>query len=170
MRPDPERLRAALAGRLVSFGGWTGEVRDELSSHEGSDGAVYTALKEVLVPTPWHRGRVLLIGGAVHACSPHLTQGAAMALEDGVVLADVLGPAQGEGSVDPTDGTALDAALTAFAQRRWPRVDLVHQASHGILTAEMAITAESLPHAIEGMRTHLPEQMAGLDAALDRAG
>jgi 2-polyprenyl-6-methoxyphenol hydroxylase-like FAD-dependent oxidoreductase len=35
----------------------------------------------------WHRGRVVLMGDAAHAVSPHSGQGASMALEDAIVLA-----------------------------------------------------------------------------------
>ena len=35
----------------------------------------------------WHRGRIVLMGDAAHAVSPHSGQGASMALEDAVVLA-----------------------------------------------------------------------------------
>ena len=38
------------------------------------------------VPT-WRRGRTVLVGDAAHAPSPSSGQGAAMALEDAVVLA-----------------------------------------------------------------------------------
>ncbi|SCL28907.1 2-polyprenyl-6-methoxyphenol hydroxylase [Micromonospora nigra] len=58
----------------------------------------------------WHRGRVLLVGDAAHATAPTLSQGAAMALEDAVVLAESLRAA---GSVE--------AALTAYESRRRPR-------------------------------------------------
>ena len=39
----------------------------------------------------WHRGRLGLIGDAIHAPSPSSGQGASMALEDAVVLGDLLG-------------------------------------------------------------------------------
>ncbi|WP_433537256.1 FAD-dependent monooxygenase [Micromonospora sp. CA-249363] len=58
----------------------------------------------------WHRGRVLLVGDAAHATAPTLSQGAAMALEDAVVLAESLRAA---GSVE--------AALVAYESRRRPR-------------------------------------------------
>ena len=38
----------------------------------------------------WHNGLVCLIGDAVHATSPHVGQGAAMAIEDAIVLAKCL--------------------------------------------------------------------------------
>ena len=50
----------------------------------------YTWFESHLLPPPWNRGRVVLIGDAVHTCPPTIAQGAAMALEDAAVLADVL--------------------------------------------------------------------------------
>jgi 2-polyprenyl-6-methoxyphenol hydroxylase-like FAD-dependent oxidoreductase len=41
------------------------------------------------LPT-WHKGPVCLIGDAAHATSPHIGQGASLALEDAVVLARCL--------------------------------------------------------------------------------
>ena len=45
-------------------------------------------VESLLVPKPWHRGRVVLIGDAAHATSPHVGQGGAMAMEDAIVLAE----------------------------------------------------------------------------------
>ena len=42
------------------------------------------------MPSPWYRGRVLLIGDAVHSSPPQLGQGAALAIEDAVVLAELV--------------------------------------------------------------------------------
>jgi 2-polyprenyl-6-methoxyphenol hydroxylase-like FAD-dependent oxidoreductase len=79
-----------------------------------------------------------------------------MALEDAVVLAECL---DAPGS--------LDARLRAFEQRRFPRAKLVQDVSHGILAAEMGLTAETWDAAVAQMRAHLPEQMRGVDALLD---
>ncbi len=49
----------------------------------------YSKVEEVRMPT-WHRGRVVVIGDAAHATGPVWAQGAAMALEDALVLADQL--------------------------------------------------------------------------------
>ena len=43
----------------------------------------------------WHKGLVCLIGDAAHATSPHVGQGASMAIEDGIVLAKCLRDIQG---------------------------------------------------------------------------
>lgn len=50
----------------------------------------YTHFESHVLDGPWHRGRVVLIGDAVHACPPTLAQGAAQALEDAAVLAELL--------------------------------------------------------------------------------
>jgi len=42
----------------------------------------YRPLEAILMPKPWYRGRVVLIGDAAHATTPHLASGAGMAIED----------------------------------------------------------------------------------------
>jgi 2-polyprenyl-6-methoxyphenol hydroxylase-like FAD-dependent oxidoreductase len=157
--PEPKAVRVqgdaaveALRERLTDFGGIVGDIRDGLKP---GDDVVYSPLHEVMLPLPWFSGRIVLGGDAVHACAPHLTQGAAMALEDGVVLADEL-----DGAED------VEAALQRYGERRYPRAKLVQDASHGILEQEMSITAETLPFALQGMREHLPENMAGIEGVL----
>jgi 2-polyprenyl-6-methoxyphenol hydroxylase-like FAD-dependent oxidoreductase len=66
----------------------------------------------------WHAGRVLLVGDAAHAAPPHMGEGGCLAMEDALVLADVV-----SGHPD------LDAALETYTARRRPRVDWVHQQS-----------------------------------------
>jgi len=78
-------------------------------------GINYTWFESHLLPPPWNRGRVVLIGDAVHTCPPTIAQGAAMALEDASVLADVLLAA------DHLDQAAFDA----FTARRYDRVKTV---------------------------------------------
>jgi 2-polyprenyl-6-methoxyphenol hydroxylase-like FAD-dependent oxidoreductase len=64
---------------------------------------------------------VLLIGDAAHACTPHLAYGAGIAVEDGVVLGEVLAT-----NID------LAAALEAFMRRRYERCRTVVQNSQQI--------------------------------------
>jgi 2-polyprenyl-6-methoxyphenol hydroxylase-like FAD-dependent oxidoreductase len=68
----------------------------------------------------WRAGRVLLVGDAAHACSPTLAQGASMAFEDAVVLAELL-----EDGTD--DAASLSRALDAFVARREPRARWVRE-------------------------------------------
>jgi 2-polyprenyl-6-methoxyphenol hydroxylase-like FAD-dependent oxidoreductase len=145
----PEMLRE----RLAPFTGPLGQIREEL--RDDAD-IVYSPLSEVLLPTPWFKGRVLICGDAAHACTPHITQGAAMALEDAIVLADELA----------ADRELVDA-LMSFCKRRFPRAKLVQDVSRGILNAEMSITAENISGALEHMRQGLPGQMGGVDDILN---
>lgn len=109
-------------------------VMRELASHYGgpwrdihadlTDPAAvhHTWFETHLLDPPWHRGRVVLVGDAVHACPPTIAQGAAQALEDASVLAELLLAA----------GTVDDAVLTAYAERRHPRAKAVVDASNRI--------------------------------------
>jgi 2-polyprenyl-6-methoxyphenol hydroxylase-like FAD-dependent oxidoreductase len=74
---------------------------------------IYTPIYEV-VRERWHRGRVVLIGDAAHAVTPNGAQGAAMAMEDAVVLAECL--------ANPND---TPEALSEFEARRLPRLQTV---------------------------------------------
>jgi 2-polyprenyl-6-methoxyphenol hydroxylase-like FAD-dependent oxidoreductase len=107
------------------------EVMRELASHyhgpwddiravmTDPDRTNYTWFESHLLPPPWNRGRVVLIGDAVHTCPPTIAQGAAMALEDAAVLADVVLAA------DDLDQIAFDA----FTARRYDRVRTVVEES-----------------------------------------
>jgi 2-polyprenyl-6-methoxyphenol hydroxylase-like FAD-dependent oxidoreductase len=50
----------------------------------------YRPMNAFLMPPPWYRGRVLLIGDAAHTTTPHLATGAGIAIEDAVVLAELM--------------------------------------------------------------------------------
>jgi 2-polyprenyl-6-methoxyphenol hydroxylase-like FAD-dependent oxidoreductase len=151
---DPADFRTLLSERLEEFEGVVGDIRDNLTD---DDDIVFGPLSEVLLSAPWHRGRVAIGGDATHACTPHITQGAGMALEDAVVLADELG---GE--------LPIEQALANYAERRYPRAKFVQDVSRGILQAEMSITEETLAVAIEHMAAELPGQFAGVDAFLNQ--
>jgi salicylate hydroxylase len=67
-------------------------------------------------PLPrWTQGRVTLLGDAAHPMLPYLAQGAAQAIEDGYVLADMLAQHRG----DPEE------ALLAYQQARLPRTSRI---------------------------------------------
>jgi 2-polyprenyl-6-methoxyphenol hydroxylase-like FAD-dependent oxidoreductase len=154
VRYEQADLPGMLRERLAPFTGPLGDIREALS--DDAD-IVYSPLSEVLLPIPWFKDHVLICGDAAHACTPHLTQGAAMALEDAVVLADELS----------THDNLADSLL-AFGERRFPRVKLVQDVSRGILNSEMAITAGNIGAAFEHMREALPGQMGGVDDVLNQ--
>ena len=73
-------------------------------------------LAEIELSKFWNPGRVVLIGDAAHATSPNMAEGASMALEDALVLVQMLAV---YGSPDK--------ALSAFSERRRPRIRWVQQ-------------------------------------------
>jgi len=113
-----EELPALMRSRLEIFGGEIAEVRDQIVDPEG---VVFRPVDNILVPRPWYRGRVLLIGDAAHGTSPHAGQGAAQAVEDALVLTQEL-----EG------GGEIDAVLERFMDRRFERCKAVVELSASI--------------------------------------
>ena len=87
----------------------------------------------------WHSGRVVLIGDAAHAAPPHMAEGGAMAIEDALVLAQLLHGAD----------TAADG-LGRYQARRRPRIQWVQQQSR------LAAKSGMLPLAIRdaALREH----------------
>jgi 2-polyprenyl-6-methoxyphenol hydroxylase-like FAD-dependent oxidoreductase len=79
----------------------------------------YTVIESLIVPAPWNRGRVVLIGDAAHACPPTLAQGGAQALEDAAVLTELL----------LSHNAPDDALWAAFTARRFDRAKTVVEAS-----------------------------------------
>ncbi|MBY0337536.1 MAG: FAD-dependent monooxygenase [Acetobacteraceae bacterium] len=108
------RMRATFA----EFRGPAARFLDELSDPAQ---VVYTPVEEVRLPLPWHRGRVGLIGDAAHASTPFMGQGGAMAIEDAVVLAEMLAE-RGPG----------EAVLAGFGERRHARCALVQDTSRRV--------------------------------------
>ncbi|WIM98761.1 FAD-dependent monooxygenase [Actinoplanes oblitus] len=79
----------------------------------------YTAFESHVLEGPWHRGRVVVIGDAAHSCPPTLAQGAAQALEDASVLAELL----------LRHSAPAEDLWTEFTARRLPRAKEVVEAS-----------------------------------------
>lgn len=93
------------------------QISDDMS-------VVARPLETIFLEGDWHKGRVVLIGDAVHASTPHLAQGAGMAIEDGMVLAEELLKAE-----------TPEAAFAAYRTRRMPRV--AHVAKNSVRIGEM---------------------------------
>lgn len=111
-RIPPEEFVPRLKALLAPFPApLMQQVRDQLDEHSL---VIYRPLEGLLVPQPWYRGRVVLIGDTVHATTPHLASGACIGIEDGIVLAEELARA-------PT----VEAGLSSFQQRRWERCRMV---------------------------------------------
>jgi 2-polyprenyl-6-methoxyphenol hydroxylase-like FAD-dependent oxidoreductase len=108
---DAEEMRRLLDG----YGGDVPFIRDHITEDTHLN---FQPVEWLLVEGPWHRGRVIAIGDAVHACPPLIAQGAAQCAEDALLLADFL----------TRDGD-IEELLTAYEERRKPRVGLVVEAS-----------------------------------------
>ncbi|HET9171943.1 MAG TPA: FAD-dependent oxidoreductase [Actinospica sp.] len=79
----PETMRKLAAG----YGGAWVEIAASIIDDSVID---YRRFDRLLLEGSWHRGRVVLIGDAAHCCPPTLAQGAAISLEDALVLAELL--------------------------------------------------------------------------------
>lgn len=106
-----DQLHVGMRQLLCGCGGVLREMGERLNA--GSR-IMFRPLESLLMPKPWHRGRVLLIGDAAHATTPHLASGAGLAVEDAVVLAEELSVPR-----------SMEATLQAFTERRYERCRLV---------------------------------------------
>jgi 2-polyprenyl-6-methoxyphenol hydroxylase-like FAD-dependent oxidoreductase len=100
------------------FAKFAGPVPAILRQLESFDSIHFAPIEEIVVNT-CVQGRVALIGDAAHATSPNMAEGASMALEDALVLADVLA----------VHGSPA-GALSAFSERRRARIRWVRQRTH----------------------------------------
>lgn len=94
---------------LRRFGAWHPPIPALLAAADPAAvlrNDVYTA---AAAPPAFHRGRVALLGDAVHPMTPNLGQGGCQAIEDAVVLAHLAAP-----------DNDLAGALTAYTRQRLP--------------------------------------------------
>jgi 2-polyprenyl-6-methoxyphenol hydroxylase-like FAD-dependent oxidoreductase len=113
-----------LRARLEQFGGHFRKIAAELDETSLIN---YRPLEVVLLPPPWHKGHVLLIGDAAHATTPHVGYGAGMAIEDAVVLGELVGRIEG--------GESL---FDSFTARRYERCRAILEGSVAIGDLEQA--------------------------------
>ena len=155
VRYEERDLAELLRTKLADFEGPIAEIRDNLRS---GDDVAFGLLTEVPLPLPWHRGRVIVLGDAAHACVPHLAQGAGMAIEDAVLLAEEL-----------DQDRDLEVSLEALEARRYPRVKFVQDVSRAVLYGEMQpIDEESLAATVAELRAELTGRMNGSDTFLNQ--
>jgi 2-polyprenyl-6-methoxyphenol hydroxylase-like FAD-dependent oxidoreductase len=116
LRLSPEERLDVVRDLTARYGGPWDQIRDSITDPSRVN---YTWFEHHLLDPPWNRGRVVLIGDAAHVCPPTIAQGAALALEDAAVLADLLLAA------DKVDQELFDA----FVARRYGRVRTVVDSS-----------------------------------------
>lgn len=114
-RFPPETLAEEMRKRLRGYGpildGFADQIVDPAL-------VVYRPLEVCVLPDPWYKGRVVLIGDAAHSATPHLGQGAAMAVEDAIVLAE-----------EYTGAGSLEERLRRFMDRRFARAKYIADCS-----------------------------------------
>ena len=108
--PD-EKLVAAMHELLEDFGGLVAQARDHIQDPAR---IVYRPIGSLLLPAPWHKGRVLLIGDAAHTATPQLASGAGIAIEDAIVLAELA-----------SQGLDAPELFDTFMSRRFERCRMV---------------------------------------------
>lgn len=113
-----------LAERIGGVPGFPARLLPHLSRKRGD--VTYRALSTVDMKAPRHSGRMVVIGDAAHAGPPTLAQGAAMGIEDAVVLAQCV-----------VHSDSVTDALEQFVRRRYERVRTVVEASITITRAQM---------------------------------
>lgn len=151
-RYPPETWAAEMRARFAEFGGPAQAFLDDLGP--GSE-ILYTAVEEVVLPLPWHRGRVVLIGDAAHASTPFMGQGGAMAMQDAVALAMALAH----------HGT--DSALAVFGEARAPVCRFVQDVSRAVGEAGAAEVEGGQEQRKLEMRATAQDKVDGFYARLD---
>jgi 2-polyprenyl-6-methoxyphenol hydroxylase-like FAD-dependent oxidoreductase len=118
-RSATEELPGIVREYLAPFGGVMAELRELITD---SAAVNCVSLETIIVPEPWYRGRTVLVGDSAHATTPHMAAGAAMCLEDAIVLAEEL-----------DQGGSIPDALAAYAKRRYNRCKYVVETSKQLL-------------------------------------
>lgn len=122
-RMPSDQLGRLFTERMEPFG--APMVRTAVQAMQGPHELSYRPFDILLVPAPWHRGRIVLLGDAAHSMTPQLTSGGGMAIEDAVVLSELLA----------SHGDVF-AALDSYSARRYRRVERVFNYSLQICRCE----------------------------------
>ncbi len=110
-RISGHELHTSMRERLSEFTGIVAELRESIVDPQG---VVYRPMEPLLLPAPWHRRRVILIGDAAHSTTPQLNQGASIAIEDATLLAGLL-----------AQDRQLEDIFEEFMRRRFERCRFV---------------------------------------------
>lgn len=145
-RPDQERIeRSQWAEKMKAFlAPFSAPTLKALLPQFDQDIHLdYRPLHNLLLPRPWYKGRIVLIGDAVHATTPHLASGACIGVESAIVLAEEI----------ERHSTVQDA-LNAFEERRWDRCRLVVENSERLLRIENGEGDKAEHGKLMGMSMH----------------
>lgn len=122
---EDEGLHLKLDAMLEGYNGSI--INSVRSSMDANSYVNVRPLEGFVMDPPWHKGRVLLIGDAVHPTTPQLASGAGIAIEDALVLAEEF-----------ARGLPIEETMQAFTERREWRCKLVVSSSVRIGQLEQA--------------------------------
>jgi len=144
-----------LKARLAPYGSY---VADVAASLDVISDIVYSPIEPMMLPWPWFRGRIVLGGDAAHTFAPHLTQGAAMAAEDGYILAREAA----------ADDVPIAARLMRYSQARYARCAFVYTFAYQWMLDEQSVrTPEQMAAARLELRTNMSARLAASDRILN---
>jgi FAD-dependent urate hydroxylase len=101
------------------FAGFAAPVPALLAQLDGDPARIHVAPIQQVAAEQWGRGAVVLVGDAAHGMSPNMAEGASLAFEDALVLADCV-----------REAATVAQALAAFVARRSPRTGWVRAQTH----------------------------------------
>lgn len=141
MRWPDDQLDVLVRERLAGFAAPV--IQDALALVTSPQQVLVRPFDVTLVPAPWHRGRIVLVGDSAHSPTPQMTSGGGMAIEDAVVLAQCM---QAEADVEE--------ALVAYSKRRFERVSTVWNASLQLCRSEQQPVLEPQKSAALMLQTY----------------
>ncbi|MDP5033036.1 MAG: FAD-dependent oxidoreductase [Paraglaciecola sp.] len=121
---DPADYVEKLRALMLTF---SAPMIQELAAMLNEDSMIdFRSLGNLLVPAPWYKNRIVMIGDTVAATTPHLASGACIGIESAIVLAEEL-----------CKDVSVDEGLAAFQQRRWDRCRMVVENSGRLAQIEI---------------------------------
>jgi 2-polyprenyl-6-methoxyphenol hydroxylase-like FAD-dependent oxidoreductase len=123
-RYEKDKLAASMRAKIQDHP--APQIRALAEQITDNEGVVYRPMDAMMLYDDWHVGRVVLLGDAVHATTPHLGQGAGMAIEDSIVLAEEI-----------ARHANLQDAYKAYRDRRFERCRYVVEKSLEICRGQL---------------------------------
>lgn len=153
-RQEGWSIRSEVSELLAEYDGWYSDLRKIIAATPPEVCYKWALFDRDALPS-WTKGRVTLVGDAAHPMLPFLGQGAAMGIEDGMVIARAFQTAD-----------TLDGALRRYEEARIERTTLVmlksretglsyHRADPDNYASRPHVSAESL-----GLMAYNPASVA----------
>jgi 2-polyprenyl-6-methoxyphenol hydroxylase-like FAD-dependent oxidoreductase len=129
--PGTKKQQALAMARNLDDGGWNGKLFEIIEATPEDD--ILRPAIMIVPPLPtWRSDRVVLMGDAAHAMSPHITAGATLGIGDARALTRCLSDADG-----------LPDALATYEADRIPHYEHVNKLSK---TVELSASPEEFAH------------------------